>query len=74
MRTRFAYVLIDAPSLDAGIETEHLALLADAAIYVVQSGKLNISQEKRAYKKLEEANLPILGTVLTNIQKLYERV
>jgi len=74
MRTRFAYILIDSPALDAGVEAEHLAQYADAAIYVVKTRKMNIFREKKAYNTLEKSGIPILGTVLTDVQKLYERV
>jgi len=74
MKTRFAYILIDAPALDEGIDTEHLAQYADTAIYVVKTRKMNIFTEKKAYKKLEQAGISIFGTVLTDVQKMYERV
>ena len=74
MKNRFSYILIDAPALDVGIETEYLAQYADTAIYVAKAGKMNIFKEKKSYKKLEEANIPILGTVLTDVRKLYENV
>ena len=74
MKERFSYIIIDAPAIDAGIETEYLAQFADVALYVVQSGKMNIFKEKKIFKKLEETNVTVIGSVLTDVQKLYERV
>lgn len=74
MRERFSYIVIDAPALDKGIDTEYLAQFADAALYVVKSGKMNIFKEKKMFKKLEETNVTVVGAVVTDVQKLYERV
>lgn len=74
LKTRFDYILIDAPALEEGIDTEYLAQFADVAIYVVQSGKINIFREKKAYRRLESSGVDIVGTVLTNVSKLYEKV
>ena len=74
MRTRFSYILIDAPAVDVGIETEYLAQYADAAIYVAKTRKKNIIAEKMAYKKLENAHLPILGSIVVDVPKLYEKI
>ncbi len=74
MKTRFTYILIDAPALDVGIETEHLAQYADAAFYVAKTRKKNIIAEKMAYKKLEKANIPVVGSLVVDVKKLYERI
>jgi uncharacterized protein involved in exopolysaccharide biosynthesis/Mrp family chromosome partitioning ATPase len=71
MRDRFSYILIDAPSLGAGVEAEHLAQYADAVIYVVKAKKQNLFKEKSAYKKVLETGTPILGTVLVDRPDLY---
>ena len=74
MRDRFSYIILDAPALDVGIETEYLAQHADTAIYVVKSDNLNTFLEKKSYKKLEQTGIHIAGTILTDVQKRYEKI
>jgi uncharacterized protein involved in exopolysaccharide biosynthesis/Mrp family chromosome partitioning ATPase len=74
LKSRYSFILIDAPALNAGIETEYLAQYADVAIYVTRSGALNLFSEKSVYKKLENIGLPVVGTVLTDVQDLYKKV
>jgi len=73
LKKEFSVILIDAPGLQSSVNAEALASYADAAVYVARSGKNSIPKEKRCHKRLTETGTPVLGTVLTDIHKLYVR-
>jgi uncharacterized protein involved in exopolysaccharide biosynthesis/Mrp family chromosome partitioning ATPase len=73
LKAEFSVILIDAPGLLSGVNAEALAACVDAAVYVTRSGKNSIPSEKRCYKRLANTGTPVVGTVLTDVLKLYVR-
>jgi len=62
----FDFVLIDAPGTSISGEAQLLALLADAAILVVEAQKTRRLTARNAQESLRDAGVRLLGTVLAN--------
>lgn len=73
LRSQFSLILIDAPALSSAVDAEYLAEYADGIVYVVRSGQTHTLREKRCFQRVKDTGAKIIGTVLTDVQKLYVR-
>ncbi|WP_096787983.1 polysaccharide biosynthesis tyrosine autokinase [Rhodobacter sp. CZR27] len=69
LRLRYDVVLIDAPPVldiaDALVVSRH----ADSTLLVVRSGKTPRTLVEDAYERLQGADVPVIGTILTQVRK-----
>lgn len=66
LRTRFDFILMDAPGVNAGGDASVLSQLADGAILVIEANSTRKASALKAKQSLETANARILGSVLNN--------
>lgn len=67
-REQFDYVLIDCPPMGAAIDAAVIAKHCDGAIIVVAQGTASSRAIMHVKRQLENANVPILGTVLNKVK------
>ena len=70
MRDKFAYVILDAPSVTSYAETKVMATKVDGVILVIESGKTRRQVAIKAKQELEDAGAKVLGVIL-NRRKHY---
>lgn len=68
LRTRFDYILIDAPPIMSVADAGILAREADGILFVVQVGRTPKSVIAHAHQLFKQAGGRILGYVLTNVE------
>jgi capsular exopolysaccharide synthesis family protein len=66
LAARFDHVLIDAPAVNAHPEAQILSHLVDGVLLVVRTGQTTRQALLQAKKRLQLANAPLLGVVLTD--------
>lgn len=64
LRSRFDYVIIDAPPLLPVTDAAILTNIADGALLIARYGKTTREQFARAVGNLRSVNAPVLGTIL----------
>ncbi|MDJ0398888.1 polysaccharide biosynthesis tyrosine autokinase [Rhodococcus rhodochrous] len=64
LRSRFDYVIIDAPPLLPVTDAAILTNIADGALLIARYGKTTREQFARAVGNLRAINAPVLGTIL----------
>ncbi|QOH59290.1 polysaccharide biosynthesis tyrosine autokinase [Rhodococcus rhodochrous] len=64
LRSRFDYVIIDAPPLLPVTDATILTNIADGALLIARYGKTTREQFARAVGNLRAVNAPVLGTIL----------
>ncbi|MBS9375460.1 polysaccharide biosynthesis tyrosine autokinase [Rhodococcus sp. B50] len=64
LRSRFDYVIIDAPPLLPVTDAAILTSIADGALLIARYGKTTREQFARAVGNLRAVNAPVLGTIL----------
>jgi len=67
-RTKFDYILIDAPPVLPVTDACILAPMADGVIMVVQAGRTQVDAIKHAETRLYQARAKLIGCVLTNVE------
>ncbi len=67
VRKRFAYVIIDTPPLLAVTDAIVLAAISDGVVLTVQGGETPRELVQRSAEKLKQINIPVLGTLLNNL-------
>jgi len=67
-RTKFDYILIDAPPVLPVTDACILGPMVDGVIMVVQAGRTQADAIKHAEARLNQARAKILGYVLTNVE------
>ncbi|WP_349536319.1 polysaccharide biosynthesis tyrosine autokinase [Rhodococcus rhodochrous] len=65
LRSRFDYVIIDAPPLLPVTDAAILTNIADGALLIARYGKTTREQFARAIGNLRSVNAPVLGTILS---------
>ncbi|WP_413766867.1 polysaccharide biosynthesis tyrosine autokinase [Rhodococcus pyridinivorans] len=65
LRSRFDYVIIDAPPLLPVTDAAILTNIADGALLIARYGKTTREQFARAIGNLRAVNAPVLGTILS---------
>ncbi len=66
LRTRFDFILIDAPGVNTGGDVAVLGQLSDGAILVIEANSTRRAVALNAKQSLEGTNVRILGSVLNN--------
>jgi Mrp family chromosome partitioning ATPase len=66
LKTRFEFILIDAPGANTGGDAALLSQLVDGAILIIEATATRKAAAFRAKQALEAVNARILGSVLNN--------
>ncbi|HET8797658.1 MAG TPA: polysaccharide biosynthesis tyrosine autokinase [Thermoanaerobaculia bacterium] len=67
LRSRFAYVIFDSPPMLAVTDAVVLAANADGVVLTVHGGQTPRELVQRSAEKLRQANIPVLGAILNNL-------
>ena len=68
LRTRFDFIVIDCPPVDAVADAIPVSCVTDGTIYVVSTKETNKNDAKAAITQLQRNGANILGTVLTKVE------
>ena len=68
LRTRFDFIVIDCPPVDAVADAIPVSCVTDGTIYVVSAKETNKNDAKAAIMQLQRNGANILGTVLTKVE------
>jgi capsular exopolysaccharide synthesis family protein len=67
IRAKFAYVIFDSPPVLAVTDAVVLASKADGVVLTVHGGQTPRELVQRAAERLRQANIPVLGALLNNL-------
>lgn len=67
LRSNFAYVIFDSPPMLAVTDAIVLAANADGVVLTVHGGQTPRELVQRSAEKLRQANIPVLGAILNNL-------
>ena len=67
IRARFAFVILDSPSVMAVTDSIVLAANADGVVLCVHGGQTPRDIVQRAAERLRQSNIPVLGALLNNL-------
>jgi succinoglycan biosynthesis transport protein ExoP len=67
VRNRFAYVIFDSPPVLAVTDAIVLAANADGVVLTVHGGQTPRELVQRSAERLRQANIPVLGALLNNL-------
>jgi polysaccharide biosynthesis transport protein len=67
MRSKYAYVIFDSPPVLAVTDAIVLAANADGVVLTVHGGKTPRELVQRSAERLRQANIPVLGALLNNL-------
>lgn len=67
VRNKFAYVIFDSPPVLAVTDAIVLAANADGVVLTVHGGKTPRELVQRSAERLRQANIPVLGALLNNL-------
>lgn len=67
IRGKFAYVIFDSPPVLAVTDAVVLAANADGVVLTVHGGHTPRDLVKRSAERLRQANIPVLGAILNNL-------
>lgn len=67
----YSIILLDSPPVIKYVDADILCSSADAIVFVVKSNQTRLSSLKKALERLEQTGTPIIGTILTNVDKVY---
>jgi polysaccharide biosynthesis transport protein len=67
MRGRYAYVIFDSPPVLAVTDAVVLAANADGVVLCVHGGHTPREHVQRSAERLRQANIPVLGAILNNL-------
>lgn len=67
VRSRFDYVIVDAPPALAVTDAVVLSTRVDSVLLVATAGSTRAQQLKQAVTRLEEVNAPVIGVVLNRL-------
>ena len=68
LKTRFDFIVIDCPPVDAVADAIPVSCVTDGTIYVVSAKETNKNDAKAAITQLQRNGANILGTVLTKVE------
>ena len=68
LRTRFDFIVIDCPPVDAVAHAIPISTVTDGTIYLVSAKETNKNDAKAAITQLQRNGANILGTVLTKVE------
>lgn len=67
VRSRFAYVIFDSPPVLAVTDAVVLGANADGVVLCVHGGQTARDDVQRSAERLRQANIPVLGAILNNL-------
>jgi len=67
VRSKFAYVIFDSPPVLAVTDAIVLATRADGVVLCVHGGQTPRELVQRSAERLRQANIPVLGAILNNL-------
>jgi capsular exopolysaccharide synthesis family protein len=67
VRSKYAYVIFDSPPVLAVTDAIVLAANADGVVLTVHGGQTPRELVQRSAEKLRQANIPVLGAILNNL-------
>ncbi|HUR81037.1 MAG TPA: polysaccharide biosynthesis tyrosine autokinase [Thermoanaerobaculia bacterium] len=67
MRAKYAYVIFDSPPVLAVTDAIVLGAAADGVVLTVHGGKTPRELVQRSSERLRQANIPVLGALLNNL-------
>lgn len=67
VRNKYAYVIFDSPPVLAVTDAIVLAASADGVVLTVHGGQTPRELVQRSAEKLRQANIPVLGAILNNL-------
>jgi capsular exopolysaccharide synthesis family protein len=67
VRSKFAYVIFDSPPVLAVTDAIVLAASADGVVLCVHGGHTPREHVQRSAERLRQANIPVLGAILNNL-------
>jgi capsular exopolysaccharide synthesis family protein len=67
VRSRYAFVIFDSPPVLAVTDAIVLAASADGVVLCVHGGQTPRELVQRSAEKLRQANIPVLGAILNNL-------
>ncbi|HVG25619.1 MAG TPA: capsular biosynthesis protein, partial [Thermoanaerobaculia bacterium] len=67
IRSKYAYVIFDSPPVLAVTDAIVLAAAADGVVLTVHGGKTPRELVQRSAERLRQANIPVLGALLNNL-------
>ena len=67
VRSKFAYVIFDSPPVLAVTDAVVLAAGADGVVLCVHGGQTPRELVQRSAERLRQANIPVLGALLNNL-------
>lgn len=67
VRSKFAYVIFDSPPVLAVTDAIVLAASADGVVLCVHGGQTPRELVQRSAERLRQANIPVLGAILNNL-------
>jgi succinoglycan biosynthesis transport protein ExoP len=67
VRSKYAYVIFDSPPVLAVTDAIVLAASADGVVLCVHGGQTPRELVQRSAEKLRQANIPVLGAILNNL-------
>lgn len=68
LRTRFDFIIIDCPPVNAVADSVPVSMAADGTIYVVSAKETNKNEAKAGLTQLQRNGANIIGTVLTKVE------
>ena len=68
LKTRFDFIVIDCPPVDAVADAVPVSTVSDGTIYVISAKETNKSDAKAGLTQLQRNGANILGTVLTKVE------
>ena len=69
VRNLYDYIILDVPPLGMVVDAAIVAQQCDGAILVLESGTVKYRLAQETKKKIEEAGCPVLGAVLTKVDR-----
>ena len=69
LRKSYDYIILDVPPLGMVVDAAIIAKESDGAILVLQSGQVKRHLAREIKNKIEETGCPVLGAVLTRMNK-----
>lgn len=69
VKNLYDYIILDVPPLGMVVDAVIVAQQCDGAILVLESGTVKYRLAQETKKKLEEAGCPVLGAVLTKVDR-----
>ncbi|MFZ5949930.1 MAG: polysaccharide biosynthesis tyrosine autokinase [Candidatus Rifleibacteriota bacterium] len=67
----FSIILVDSPPVTGFVDADILCTHATAVLLIIRSRKTQLSAIKKAIKRIRDTRTPIIGVILTDVNKIY---